>query len=89
MSDAPGLLTTIARDLQVDASMRPGWVRGADRLPSPGEEVYCAEGPAEVVRVLGRTGSDGRLLELRVADGRKGFYFAAAANVLVAPPANA
>lgn len=72
-------------DLFVDVSMRPGWVSGAECLPVPGEEVYCQEGPAEVVRLLGKTGSGGRLLELKVADGRKAPFFAAATNVLVAP----
>jgi hypothetical protein len=39
---------------------------------------------AQVVKLLGKTGS-GRLLELKVADGRRAAFFAAAGNVLVAP----
>jgi hypothetical protein len=70
----------------VDPAERPGWISGADRLPSPGEVVYCAEGVAEVIRLLGRTGN-GRLLELRVSDGRRESFFAAAGNVLVPPEA--
>jgi hypothetical protein len=73
-----------AEDVKVDPILRPGWVSAADRLPDPGEEVYCSEGPAELVRVLGKTES-GRLLELRVSDGRKSPFFASAGNVLVSP----
>jgi len=75
-----------AEDVRVDPILRPGWISGADRLPNPGEDVYCAEGPAEVVRLLGKTES-GRLLELKVADGRRTPFFAAAANILVQPTA--
>ena len=71
-------------DVKVDPVLRPGWLSAADRLPSPGDSVYCAEGQAEVVRVLGKTES-GRLLELKLFDGRKAPFFAAAANVLVPP----
>jgi hypothetical protein len=71
-------------DVVVDPLQRPGWVTGAERLPAPGEEVYCVDGTAEVVRHLGRT-SSGRLLELRVADGRRSPFFATAANILVRP----
>jgi hypothetical protein len=55
-------------------------------MPSPGERVYTAEGTAVVVRLLGRTGSGGRLLELTMDDGRAAPFFAAAANVRVSPP---
>lgn len=71
-------------DVRPDPEHRPGWISGGERLPEPGEEVYCAEGAADVVRLLGRTGS-GRLLELRVRDGRRQPFFAAADNVLVPP----
>ena len=83
----PSKRTKVAKDLLVDASMRPGWISAAERLPSPGEVVYCAEGAAELVRVLGKTGTGGRLLELKVADGRRHPFFAADHNVRVDPEA--
>jgi hypothetical protein len=73
-----------AEDVRVDPVQHPGWISGADRLPVPGESVLCSEGMAEVVKLLGKTGN-GRLLELKVADGRRAAFFAAAGNVLVAP----
>ena len=73
-----------AAEVQVDMTLRPGWITGEVRLPGAGEEVYCAAGPAEVVRLLGKTES-GRLLELKVNDGRRAPFFASAANVLVRP----
>jgi hypothetical protein len=77
----------IAREtLRVAASdERPGWVSAALRLPDVGEAVYCADGMAEVARVLGRTGDGSRLLELILPDRPKHPFFAAASNVLVAP----
>lgn len=60
----------------------PGWEPAAERVPAVGDIVYCLEGPAEVVKVLGRTSDGSRLLELRVAD-RKQPFFAASSNVLV------
>ncbi len=74
------------RALRVDPDRFPGSVSGAERLPSPGERVYTNEGTAVVVRLLGRTGSGGRLLELAMDDGRKAPFFAAAANIRVPPP---
>jgi hypothetical protein len=71
-------------EITVDPNVRPGWITGAERLPSAGEQVVCTEGVAEVVRLLGKTGN-GRLLELKIADGRRAPFFAVAANVLVAP----
>lgn len=74
-----------AHDLRVDQSKHPGWTTGMDRLPTPGEHVQTFEGRATVIRVLGRTSSGGRLLELRMLDGRTAPFFAAAANVMVQP----
>ena len=48
------------------------------------ESLTDARSLAELVRVLGKTES-GRLLELRVSDGRKSPFFASAGNVLVSP----
>lgn len=72
-------------DLQIDPSVKPGWESGASRTPRPGEIVYCTEGEAEVVRVLGRTGDGSRLLELRLLERTAPPFFAAASNVLVRP----
>ena len=72
---------------RVDAARCPGSVSGAERIPGPGERVYTAEGTAVVVRLLGRTGSGGRLLELVLDDGHTEPFFAAAANVRVPPAA--
>ncbi len=72
-------------DLAVDHEARPGWVTGADRIPTVGEEIYCTEGAAEVVKVLGRTGNGSRLLELKLPETGTKPFFAAASNVLVSP----
>jgi hypothetical protein len=84
MSGYGGRAPRRKEDVMVDPVLRPGWLSAADCLPNPGESVYCAEGGAEVVRVLGKT-ENGRLLELKLADGRKTPFFAAAGNVLVPP----
>ena len=84
MSSYGGRAPRRTEDVRIDPVLRPGWISGGERLPALGEEVYCAEGPAEVVRHLGRTES-GRLLELKVSDGRRQPFFAAAGNILVAP----
>lgn len=80
---ANGRTPRSTRDVRVDPAQHPGCLNGTERLPSPGERVYTTEGPAVVVRILGRTGSSGRLLELAIEDGRKPAFFAAAANVMV------
>ena len=72
--------------LHVDGEARPGWISGADRCPDVGEEIYCTEGLAEVTRVHGKTGDGSRLLELRLPSEKSAPFFAAASNVLVAPP---
>ncbi len=72
-------------DLRVDAGRCPGSVSGAERLPMAGERVYTTEGTGVVVRLLGRTDSGGRLLELTMDDGRSAPFFASAANVRVPP----
>jgi hypothetical protein len=72
-----------AEDVKVDPVLQPGWITGLERLPDPGETVYCSRGEAEVVRLLGKTES-GRLIELRIAEQRSPF-FATAGNILVPP----
>lgn len=74
-----------AHDLRVDQSKHPGWTTAVERLPAAGEHVQTFEGKATVIRILGRTSSGGRLLELRMLDGRTAPFFAAAANVMVQP----
>ena len=49
--------------------------------------VYCTEGPAEVIRVLGRTSDGSRLLELRCS-ARPQPFFVSSSNVLVRDPDN-
>jgi hypothetical protein len=72
--------------LHVDNAARTDWVTADKRLPKVGEEVYCTGGPAELVKILGKTGNGSRLLELR-RPGEKSPFFAQATNVLVAPVA--
>jgi hypothetical protein len=72
-----------AEDVKIDPVLQPGWITGLERLPDPGERVYCVQGEAQVVRLLGKTES-GRLIELKLADQRSPFY-ASAGNILVAP----
>lgn len=65
------------------SSVNPrGWEPSAGRIPIVGECVYCTDGPAEVIRVLGKTSDGSRLLELRCSD-RPQPFFAASSNVLV------
>ncbi|HEU4453442.1 MAG TPA: hypothetical protein VFR81_10290 [Longimicrobium sp.] len=74
-------------DLTVDQAAHPDWISAVERTPVPGEQVYCASGVAEVVKVLGKTGDGSRLLELKLPDVASKPFFAAASNVLVAPAA--
>ena len=71
--------------LHVDPEARPGWISGLERCPGVGEEIFCAQGVAEVVRVLGKTSDGSRLLELRLPTEKTPPFFAASSNVLVAP----
>jgi hypothetical protein len=71
--------------LTVDLEARPGWISGLERTPMAGEEVFCAGGAALVVKVLGRTSDNSRLLELKLVEGDGKPFFAAASNVLVPP----
>ncbi|MHB1170692.1 MAG: hypothetical protein ACYC28_15555 [Longimicrobiales bacterium] len=75
------------RDVQlhVDADAHPGWVNGADVVLQAGDVVVCADGRAEVVKVLGWTGDRSRLLELRLEVPGSKPFFAAASNVLAEP----
>jgi hypothetical protein len=72
--------------LTVDQEQQPGWRRASEQMPAVGDMVHCAEGLARVVRIAGKTGDGSRLLELALPDRPKHPFFAAASNVLVAPP---
>jgi hypothetical protein len=71
--------------LEVDHGARPDWITATDRLPVAGEEVFCTGGLAVVIKVLGRTGDQSRLLELKLVEGDGKPFFAAASNVLIPP----
>ena len=73
-------------ELKVDTAAHPDWKTGLERQPSVGDHVWCTEGQAEVTKLLGKTGDGGRLLELKLLNVDARPFFAAASNVLVAPP---
>ena len=74
---------TPRESLRISSVEPEGWTSPpSGHVPSTGEYVFCTDGPAEVVRVLGRTSDGSRLLELRCAD-RPQPFFAASSNVLV------
>lgn len=77
----------IAREtMQVAESVeRPDWVPATERLPTVGEDVQCAEGMGQVVRLLGKTGDGSRLIELELPGRPRQPFFVAASNLLVAP----
>ena len=72
-------------ELRVDRTGRNGWRSGDEEVPRVGQQVYCTEGLADVIRLLGKTGDGSRLLELRLTHRAAPPFFAAASNVLVAP----
>jgi hypothetical protein len=76
-------------DLKVSLETEPGWQSGEEQLPSAGSTVLCAEGMAEVVKLLGKTGNGTRLLELKLLDGTRQPFFAESSNVRVPPPEDA
>jgi hypothetical protein len=78
-----------SHELRVDPARFPEAVSGSQRVPVRGERVFTNEGTAVVLRVLGRTGPQGRLLELKMDDGRAASFFAAASNVRVTPEGGA
>jgi hypothetical protein len=80
VTDNPGL--SMRARLRVTSMDLPGWSVVDALPPSVGESVFCVDGQATVVRILGRTGDGSRLLELHLAFGPKAPYFAAASNVL-------
>jgi hypothetical protein len=74
----------VSRDsLRISSTEPPGWEPPVEgHIPKEGDPVYCTQGPAKVVRVLGRTSDGSRLLQLRCAD-RSEPFFAVSTNILV------
>jgi len=76
-------MSRVAREsLRISSVEPPGWEPASGRLPEVGEQVYCTEGLARVVKRLGRTSDGSRLLELRCGD-RPQPYFVSSSNVLL------
>jgi hypothetical protein len=73
--------------LRISSIESQGWSPASGRLPRVGEQVYCTDGLATVVRVLGRTSDGSRLLELRCNEHSQPF-FASSSNILLrdSPP---
>ena len=71
--------------LTVSQDTQPDWIAATERPLVVGEKVLCAEGLAELSKVLGKTGDGSRLLELILPERPKHPFFAAASNVLIAP----
>lgn len=82
--DDPTTAPRNSHDLRVDAARFPESVSGSERVPVCGERVFTNEGTAVVIALHGRTSSGGRLLELKMDDGRRTSFFASATNVRVA-----
>jgi len=72
-------------DLRIDRSEHATWATGMEELPAVGQRVYCTEGMADVVGILGKTGNGSRLLLLRLIGRTAPPFHAAASNVLVEP----
>lgn len=86
---SPTNTSRVRRDsLRISTVDRPGWYPSPGRVPEPGDHIYCLEGPAEVVRLLGRTSDGSRLLELR-CEGRPQPFFASSSNILFPSEAEA
>ena len=78
----PQNTSRIARELfEIASHAREGW-EVSERTPPVGAEVLSVEGPAKVVRVLGRVSDGSRLLELQIVDRDGPSFFAASSNVL-------
>jgi hypothetical protein len=69
-------------ELRISSVEPAGWEPSSGRVPKIGDFVYCTDGPARVVKLLGRTSDGSRLLELRCGEGTPPF-FASSANVLL------
>ena len=71
-----------AEDTRISSIESPGWCIVPGLVPEVGARVWCVEGPAEVMKILGRVGDGSRLLELQLPDRPKTPFFASSANVL-------
>ena len=69
-------------ELRISSVEPKGWQPASGQVPRVGDFVYCTSGPAQVVKLLGRTSDGSRLLQLRCAEGTQPF-FASSSNVLV------
>jgi hypothetical protein len=78
----PNTSRTPRDSLRISSVEPPGWEPSEGRIPASGDTVYCTDGPAEVIRVLGRTSDGSRLLELKCVD-RPQPFFASSSNVLI------
>jgi hypothetical protein len=87
MAKANSAKSLRANEFLVSPSDRPGWSVGSERQIAVGDEVYCAGGPGTVASVHGKTGDGSRLLAVRLESGTNALFYAAASNVLIAPPA--
>ncbi|HEU4559410.1 MAG TPA: hypothetical protein VFS20_16245 [Longimicrobium sp.] len=72
-------------DLRMDGDQHPGWVSGATRRPTGGDEVLCTGGAGTVVAVRGKTGDGTPLVQIQLSDEDSPAFYAAASNVLLAP----
>jgi hypothetical protein len=73
----------VSREALRISSVEPrGWQPASGRVPKVGDFVYCTNGPAQVVKLLGRTSDGSRLLQLRCGEDSQPF-FASSSNVLV------
>jgi hypothetical protein len=72
-------------DFKVCLEHRPGWVRGNERVPAVGEDVYCAGGEGTMIALHGKTGDGSRLVQIRLTNEKSPPFFAAASNILVRP----
>ncbi len=86
MSKPNGTARQRSDDLRVRSDDRPGWVSALERRPTLGEEVFCAGGVGVVKSISGKTGDGSPLLEIHLEDPKAKPFYAAASNVLVAPP---
>lgn len=86
MAKANSAKSLRANEFLVSPTDRPGWVPGTQRQMVVGDEVYCAGGIGTVASVHGKTGDGSRLIAVRLNEGPTALFFAAASNVLVAPP---
>lgn len=78
----PKNTSRLARNrLDISTYEQEGWEVG-EQTPEIGAEVVSIEGPATVLRVLGKVSDGSRLLELEIVDRDGPSFFAPTSNVL-------